>query len=198
MVALITVLPALSADYGVLRAFQESLIVISPVVVLGSIAAFRPMGQRRAQASAVVVCLGLFVVTTGLLPQILGGNLANLNLNNNGPYYDIYYMHPQEESAVSWLADQPGVLSDTIQASYTETKFIFTNPADINGHEAITDIYPTLVLEDSWLILGFPIARTGLAYTSYDGDLLEYRYPTKLLNDNKDLVYNNGGSLIYK
>lgn len=198
MVALITVLPAISTDYGVLRAFQESLMVLGPVAVVGSITVFRFLGERRAQIAAAMVCLGLFVTTTSLLPQLLGGNLAELNLNNSGNYYDMYYMRPQDEAAVGWLEGQPGVLSDSIQASYMETKFMFTNLAEVNGVEAITDIYPTTVLRNSWLILGYPTVGTGLAWTSYDGDLIEYRYPGQLLEDDKNLVYDNGGTQIYK
>lgn len=198
MVALITVLPAISTDYGVLRAFQESLMVLGPVVVVGSITIFRFLGERRAQIAATMACLGLFVTTTNLLPQLLGGNLAELNLNNSGNYYDMYYMRPQDEAAVSWLGGQPGVLSDSIQASYMETKFMFTNLAEVNGVEAITDIYPTTILRNSWLILGYPTVGTGLAWTSYDGDLIEYRFPSHLLGNNKNLVYDNGGAEIYK
>jgi uncharacterized membrane protein len=198
VVALLTVLPSLSADYGVLRAFQEALMVIAPVVVAGSVVVFSPLGPRRSQLAAAAVCLGLFATTTGLLPQLLGGNLAELNLNNSGSYYDIYYTHPQEQAAVGWLGQQPGVLNADIQASYTEDKFAFTRPALVNGREAITDIYPAGVLSQSWLIAGYSMLRSGVAYTSYDGDLLEYLYPWPVLDDNKNLVYDNGGAEIYK
>ena len=60
MVALITVLPDLSADYGVLRSFQEALLVIGPVLVAGSRLVFRPLGETRAIQAAVAVGLILF------------------------------------------------------------------------------------------------------------------------------------------
>jgi uncharacterized membrane protein len=199
-VGLITVLPALSADYGVLRAFQEALIIIGPVIVAGSMAIFELARVRRAQICAAVVCLCLFIATIGLVPQVLGGNLAELNLNNSGVYYDLYYMRPEDEAAVAWLEKQPNVLSYPIQASYLQTKFNFTNPDNVNGEEAIIDLYPTIVIKNSWVILSYPTVDSDLAYTftRYNGDLISYKYPSGLLQDNKNLVYSNGETQIYK
>jgi hypothetical protein len=32
----------------------------------------------------------------------------------------------------------------------------------------------------------------------YNGDLITYTLPTKLLNQQKDLIYSNGGTEIYR
>jgi uncharacterized membrane protein len=198
MVAVITVLPNLSVDYGILRAFQEALILLGPVLVAGSIAAFSPLGRVRALKASAAVCLGIFVSTTGLLPQVLGGYPAQLGLNNSGQYYDVYYMHPQEVAAVSWLAGNPGVLPDGIQAENFTDRFMFNAPSEVNGDQVISDIYPTLVSRSSWLILSYSNVRTGQATTDYDGDLLTYEYPMGFLRDTKNLVYNNDGAEIFK
>jgi uncharacterized membrane protein len=198
MVAVITILPNLSVDYGILRAFQEALILLGPVLVAGSIAAFSPLGRVRALKTSAAVCLGIFVSTTGLLPQVLGGYPAQLSLNNSGQYYDVYYMHPQEVAAVNWLAGKPGVLPDGIQAENFTDRFMFNAPSDVTGAQVISDIYPTLVSRSSWLILSYSNVRTGQATTDYDGDLLTYQYPMGFLRDTKNLVYNNDGAEIFK
>jgi uncharacterized membrane protein len=198
MVAVITLLPNISADYGVLRAFQEALILISPVLAAGSIVVFRPLGRVRGQRIAVAVCIVLFVSTVGLMPQLLGGYPAQLSLNNSGSYYDMYYVHPQEQAAVAWLAGKPGVLPDGLQASEIAERFAFSDLSDVTGQQVITDIYPPLVRQSSWVILGYSTVHDGLATSSYDGDLLTYKYPTGFLRASKNLVYNNGGAEIYK
>jgi len=198
MVAVITILPNLSADYGVLRAFQEALILIAPVLVAGSLAVFRPLGHIWGPRAAIAVCIGLLASTTGLMPQLLGGYPAQLNLDNSGSYYDMYYVHPQEVAATDWLTDKPGVLPAGIQADYIPTRFAFASPADVTGQEVISDIYPTIVRRSSWVILGYSAVHTGLVTTFYDGDLITYFYPTDFLFTTKDLVYNNGGTEIYK
>jgi uncharacterized membrane protein len=198
MVAVITILPNLSADYGVLRAFQEALILIAPILVAGSLRVFSPLGQTWALRTAAVVCLGIFVSTTGLLPQITGGYPPQVSLNNSGSYYDIYYMHPEEEAAVGWLRGKPGVLPDGVQAENFTDQFYFTAQSDVTGRQRIMDIYPPLVRRSSWVILGYSTVHTGEATAVYDGDILTYVYPIGLLQNNKNLVYNNGGAEIYR
>jgi uncharacterized membrane protein len=199
MVGLITVLPSISADYGVLRAFQETLITAAPVIVLGSTAVLRWL--RRQRLSVIVgpvVCFGLFAITSSLVPQVLGGNQAELNLNNSGTYYDAYYNHPQEEAAVAWLARQPFAAADGIQGSFEQDRFAFMNPTNVSGSEVIVDIFPTLIRRSSWVILSYSMVHGGVAVTSVNGDLVEYRYPMSVLETNKNLVYSNGDSEIYK
>ena len=199
VVALITVLPGISADYGVLRAFQEALVVISPVIVLGSTTAFQWLRRSRwAAVTAPVICFGFFAITSSFVPQMLGDNVAELNLNNSGPYYNAYYMHPQEEAAVGWLSQQPGVLSTGVQGSFQQDRFAFTSASTISGHEIIGDIYPTLVRRSTWAIASYSMVHERIAVTSYSGNLIEYVYPLGILLGNKSLVYSNGGSEIFK
>ena len=198
MLAIITILPNLSVDYGILRAFQEALILIAPVLLAGSLTIFSRLGHVWALRAAAAVCIGIFVSTTGLLPQILGGYPAQLGLNNSGQYYDTFYMHPQEVAAVGWLAGKPGVLPDGVQAAFMQTRFAFTAPSDVTGQQVITDIFPPLVRRSSWVILGYSTVRTGQATAAYGGNDVPYAYPIGFLQDNKNLVYNDGGAEIYK
>jgi uncharacterized membrane protein len=201
VVGLLTVLPGLSVDYGVLRAFQEALILIAPVLVVGSLALFRPVGKRLAPMLAAAVCVVILISTTGLLPQLTGGYPAQLNLNNSGAYYDLYYTHPQEASALNWLAVQPNVaavLRNGVQAESFTHKYYFTTPADATGEEGVVDIYPSLIRQSSWVLLGYSNVQTGQASVYYDGEVISYIYPIALLRTTKNLVYNNGGAQIYK
>ena len=198
VVGLITVLPNLSVDYGVLRAFQEALIVLAPLLAVGSIVCLRALVRTRAALMAAALCLIIFCSTSGLMPQALGGYSAQLSLNNAGPYYDYFYMHPQEESAVEWLSHQPDVLPDGVQAENFTERFYFQEASMVNASQQVTDIYPPLVRRESWLVLGWQTVRTGRATAYYDGDLITYRYPMAALRNAKNLVYNNGGAEIYR
>ena len=200
MIVLITVLPSISNDYGVLRAFQQGLLFFAPIIAIGSMTIFAPIGKNQARIAGFVVCLGVFLATSTLVPQILGNNLAELNLNNNGSYYDLYYKTPQEAAAVAWLGEQPDVLHYPIQASWDTRRFFLTSPSVISGSEGVIDEYPTLVYQNSWVILGHSTTSSGVSF-SFDptsGDTIEYKYPTGLLRDYKNLVYTNGGAIIYK
>lgn len=198
VLALVTILPNLSVDYGVLRVFQQALILLAPVIVIGSLVLFRPFGARWAPRIAAVVCLGVLVSTSGLLPQLLGGYPAQLNLNNSGIYYTSYYLHPQEAAGVEWLAQQNGVLPANIQATHESNRFLFTSPADVTGAQYVEDAFPTLLRTHAWVVLDYSILHTGVATVSYDGDIILYRYPVGILSANKNLVYDNGGIEVYR
>ena len=198
MVAAVTVLPGLSVSYGILRAFEQALIITAPFLVIGSFAVFRFLGRVWAARAGTVLALVFFVSTIGLMPQLLGGYPAQLNLNNSGVYYDDYYTQPQEVTAVQWLGKQPGTLPAGVQAEDYTDRYYFTAPNAINPDQTVTDIYPTLIRKTSWVVLGYPTVTTGVASVPISGDLVPYRYPTSVLNDNKDLVYDDGGTVIYK
>jgi len=174
------------------------LIIIAPVLVTGAMAIFKPMGDKRAAWAAAAVCLGIFVSTTGLLPQVLGGYPAQLSLNNSGQYYSNYYMGPQEVAGVHWLSGQSGVLPSGVQATHFSNRFLFTTASAVTGQQFIEDAFPPLLRQHAWVILDYSILHTGLATASYDGDLIPYRYPTGILRANKNLIYNNGAMEIYR
>lgn len=198
VLAAVTVLPDLSVDYGVLRVFQQALIIIAPVLVTGAISIFRPLGEVRAARAAAAVAVGIFISTTGLLPQLLGGYPAQLSLNNSGQYYSSYYMSPQDVAGVQWLSGQNGVLPSGVQATHFSNKFLFTTPSMVTGQQFIEDAFPVLLRQHAWVILDYSIVHSGLATASYAGDLIPYRYPTGILRANKNLVYDNGAIDIYR
>ncbi len=198
MVGFNTVLPDLSVEYGVLRAFQEALILISAVLVAGSLTAFSPLGPKWANRITYGIGIVIFVSTIGLLPQLTGGYPAQLSVNNSGLYYDVYYTHPQELSAVSWLWGQPQVSISGVQAENFTFRLGFITAPDVTGQQGLADIYPTYLFQSSYVILSYSNLHTGVASTDVNGNLIAYKYPVELLQTTKNLVYSNGGAEIYK
>jgi len=194
----VTILPNLSVDYGVLRVFQQALIIIAPILVTGAMAIFRPLGDKRAAFATAAIGLGIFISTTGLLPQVLGGYPAQLSLNNSGQYYTNYYMSPADVAGVQWLSGQSGVLPSGMQATHFSNRFLFTTPSTVTGQQFIEDAFPVLLRSHAWVIVDRSILHTDVATASYDGDLIPYRYPTGILRASKNLVYNNGDMEIYR
>ena len=67
---LIVVVPNLSVDYGVLRAFQQTMLVVAPIMAAGLWLLLRPLGSRLAP-----VVTGVTVAVPVLLLLVLGGAL---------------------------------------------------------------------------------------------------------------------------
>ncbi len=199
MIVAINVVPSIAADYGVLRAFQQGLVFFGPVIAVGAMTVFAPIGKKRARIAACAVCLVMFLYTSTLIPQLLGNNLAELNLNNNGNYYNLYYTTPQEANAIAWLGAQPGVLNYPIQGGPDARRWEPTDPSSIGG-ERVLDEYPTLVYQLGWVILGNTVTKSGVAFSlePATGAIIGFKYPIELLHNYKNLVYTNGGTIIYK
>jgi uncharacterized membrane protein len=198
VIAAVTVLPNLSVDYGVLRVFEAALILIAPLVVTGSVMLFRGLGDAWAYRAPCAICIAIYISTSGLMPQLLGGYQPQLNLNNSGLYYNSYYVHPQEESAIGWLSERRGIVPYAMQASYEPDRFLFTELGVASPMQYIPDSFPLLVHEHTWVVLDYSTVHTGYAVTSFDGDLISYKYPIKLLYLTKNLVYDNGGAEVYR
>jgi uncharacterized membrane protein len=185
--------PVLSVDYGLLRAFQQSLLFLGVFLVAGT-AALLPsrLGEWRVRLAGIVSLL-LLASSTGVVTQALGGYGPQLHLNNSGRYYDLYYTHTEELAAVSWLR-QHREERVPVQAD----RFLFWRNQSLATMDGVDTIFPTDVLRDSYVLLGWTNVRRDESTVNVDGDLVTYRYPMTLLDDHKDLVYANGGARVYR
>ncbi len=200
-VAMQVVLPVISVEYGLLRAFQQSLMLFSIFIVLGSIVLFKPVpGKKLKAVLPIVLSLMFFVSSTGLVTQSLGGYPAQLNLNNSGTYYDIYYLHKTEVVGVDWLTRQAKeqIGPEYIQSIVQTDPFSFSKQNYLFEINPLSDINPGLVRRDAYVYLGYSNVTKNQATVSFNGNTLTYNYPVKFLDDNKNLLYDNGGSRVYK
>lgn len=198
VIGLLTVLPQLSVDYGVLRAFQQGLFFFAPFIAAGSLWLCRWAG-RKAAPIACALALLLFLDLTGAVPKLLGGSPPQLHLDNAGQYYDIYYVHPEERTAIAWLEDRASADERAnVQSEVQTDRYTFSRLQTLIRGRALDDIYPTLVGTRSYVFLGSTTVRKGEATVFYRGDLVTYRYPVGLLDETKDKVYSSDGAEIYR
>jgi uncharacterized membrane protein len=193
------VAPVVSENYGILRAFMQGLLILSPLLAFGSYVLFRRLGTRLAGALSMVLALCSFALLSGLVPQLVGGEQPSLALANSGLYYDIYYPHTQEIAAISWLRRHTSNRAATsVQAEVETDKFEFQRLRIYSGVDPINDIFPTLLRQRSFVFLGYTTVTSDLAGISYKGNLVMYRYPTSFLLHWKDLLFNDGGAEVFR
>jgi uncharacterized membrane protein len=198
IVALQVVVPAISVDYGVLRAFQQALIVFGPLVAVGSVTIFWFLREKWSLRAAFAVAILFFASLVGTIPQITGGYPAQLNLNNSGQYYDLYYTHPQSITAIEWLQSNiPGGAGTTSQAQVQIDPYAYGELQTFTHLNLDNTNFPTLLQKSSYVFLGFETATGGRATVLTSGDLITYQYPMKLLNSSYNLVYSSNGAAIY-
>lgn len=195
MLALLTVVPQFSVDYGLLRAFQQGIFFFGPFMAAGLLWIF---GWCRS-ARVPVACAALvaaFLDLSGVVPQLTGGYPAQLALNNSGQYYDLYYPTPPEIEAAYWLqqktAAAPGP-RQTVEVNlftYDEIQSIYIGPA-------IGDIFPTMVAPADYVFLGPAAADKGQDTIIYRGGMVTYQYPRELL-DVKNKIYSSDGVEVFR
>ncbi|MFF9816439.1 hypothetical protein [Streptomyces sp. NPDC014006] len=198
VIALLTVLPQVSVDYGVLRAFQQGLVIFAPFLAAGLVWICRWAGRRRAAPLACAVTLVLFLDLAGALPKLVGGYPPVLNLDNAGQYYDSYYPHPEERAALQWLLPraqgQPVDIQSKMQADHAP----YTRLQLRLRKHAGDSIYPALVQKDAYVFLGYTTVRNGEESLFYRGDTINYHYPIGFLDATKNRVYSSNGAAIFR
>ena len=192
------ILPDLSVEYGLLRAFQQSLIVLAPFLAAGSITAFAWAGRRLVVPLACLMAIGFFVSLTGVVPQLLGGYPAQLHLNNAGQYYDVYYSHPQERRAYSYLQTRLAADHKRLTDPQVESDLYTFNRLSSIGTPRGNDIFPTLLQPGGYVFLGDSNVTKKISSFTYAGDSITYRYPFGLLDATKNLIYASNGAQIYR
>ena len=199
MLALITLLPQLSVDYSVLRAFQQGLLVFAPFVAGGMLWALHWAGRRTVPLACALVA-GLLLDLTGVVPQALGGYPAQLQLNNSGQYYDLYYSNASERVAASWLMEQIDAAGGTNRpdAVVQAESFTFNRLQTVLTGPVVGNIYPTVVGTNTYVFLGATTVRSDQVSISYRGDRITYAYPVGLLDSSKNEIYSSEGAAIYK
>lgn len=195
----IIVLPVLSVEYGLLRAFQQSLMFLSICIVVGSASLLYFLQERWRVLLAGTLAILFLLSSTGVFTQLLGGYDAQLHLNNSGRYYDLYYVHESELQAIEWLAgevkkDAANGIETIIQGDHYALEAAYA----LHRAYVMNDIYPSLIHRDAYVFLGVSNNRSGQATASYNQTSIGYTYPIEFLEATKSLVYDNGEVRIYR
>ena len=189
LLAIITILPQLSIEYGALRMFQQFLFLLAlPIVIgLGSVLFFMQEQKRTIFIGIIVVIL--FLDLTGFISHLTGNYYPQMTLDNSGLYYDAYYVQESDVLAIHWLS-----------MNNVKKKLVVTDSAGTNklqtygGINSVEENFPPLVPKDAYVYL--EVSRNIIV--SIENSTLIYNSDKPFLDSNKDLVYSNGDVNIYK
>jgi uncharacterized membrane protein len=199
MLALVTLIPQLSVDYSVLRAFQQGFFFFGPFMAIGLTWALSWLG-RWAVPTVCGLTAVLVLDLTGVVPRLIGDYPAQLSLSNSGQYYDIYEPTPAEQSAGSWLETRIAAGPDPKSAVIQTDEFTYNRLRTVlagNGTVS-SNLYPTLLKKAGYTFLGAQTVKKNQATIFYKGDLVTYAYPTALLDKVYDEIYAGNGVEIFK
>lgn len=191
-----TILPSSAIDYGILRLFQQGMMLFSIPLLMGGLAIFSIFNSLHKSIKYYLLSIVLvffFLYLSGFIPQLTGGYYPQLNLANAGFYYDAYYTHTQDIFAMNWLSENRDI-KIPVQSDWFTLKKIHT----YEGFYSIDGMIPSVIRKNSYVYLSASNTSTGQVIIYANGAPLYYKYNENFLNDNKNLIYSNGQSKIYR
>ena len=194
---LIVLVPNLSVDYGVLRAFQQTLLVVAPLLAAGLWMVLRRLGST-AGTLVVAIPVVVLLILGGVLPALIGGQQQRLALSNSGSYYDRFYTSDSETQAIDWLARTDASTQYRSKIIGNRNVMVKMLAATNNAAPIADRLYPTLLTRDAFVYVDRQILDEGRSTIFYTGDLINYVYPQQELARRLDLVYSSPRSRIYR
>jgi hypothetical protein len=192
LLATTVVLPQLSLNYGILRLFQQFLILLAPLVVLALTTALGGFGRRLPAAGTAAVVTACFVSTSGLLPQVLGGYQPQLNLNNAGAYYRAWYAADADVAAAGWLGTS--VPAGAVVAADGADTALLRATTRFDPREGVA---PGIVPAGAYLQVDAAGPGWARSVLIADDRILTITFPLRCVAAGRPLLYSRDGRLVY-
>lgn len=194
LIFMIIFLPFIATQYNSTRLYMQSLIILSNLTIVGGMYLLSKLRIKKLSYTIMVSLIILFFLySSGFFFQIVGGEPLLL-LNNFGGEYDQFYTTQPETNSIKWFTNNKA--SNSMLYADQLAGLRLTSFGQIINYNF--DILPSTIDKRSYVYLSNTNVQKGKVYKRYDTDQLEYTTPIKFLNSNKNLVYNNGGSEIFK
>ena len=192
VLTLMVLLPVLSVHYGLLRAFQQSLIfLVLPMTLL--LARFSQLLKPRI--CSVIAAGGmavLFMLFTGWFAQLLGGSSPSLSMNNQGLYYGLYYAPAADRDTFSWLKQQLPKDMDVRAANFNRALMYDPHfPFQKNG------LLPTQLKPETFTYLDHAQVQKRRLYIYIESSPLIMTFPLEYFDTVKDRIYSTSSTRIY-
>ena len=190
------VLPFASSDYNLHRMYQQVLVILSVFVVYGISRLFKSH-QHLAYFCFSLFILVYFLLLTHVQYYYMGGREVQLRFANIGKDYDLHYVTANEIFSADWLFKNREANSTVVADTYANYKIYQSKYYNFNTNLQI-DVLPEVINKDKYVFSSRSNTLRGGTFKYYEGGLLFYNFPTEFLNSNKNLIYNNGGSEVFK
>lgn len=197
LLGIMIIAPYASTAYGLGRVYSQLLIILSFSSVLGGLMVFKLFKRNLRIIFVSGVFLLYFLFLSGFIPQILGGVVPSVQLNNSGTEYNAYYSHYAEIRSGQWLFDNYQKSTYIYIDGYAGNKSLLS--CKFESQKWIKqDILPQVIRKSSYVYLSSSNITEESVFVFLRGTTVGYSNPLRFLNENKDLIYNNKYSEIFK
>jgi len=191
------ILPFATLNYGLDRTYSQLLIILSFSSVLGGLILFKFFKRKLRIIFVSGVFLLYFLFRAGFIPQILGGAEPFVQMNNSGILYDAFYSHYAEIRAGQWLFDNYQKNTYIYMEKFAGNKSLLSYKFE-DKQWIKQDIFPQVIRKSSYVYLSSSNITEESVFVFIQGGMVGYSNPLRFLNGNKNLIYNNKYSEIFK
>lgn len=194
-IILLTSVPAISLFYPVGRLYQQTLFLIALPTILSIYWLLRFIPYKLRMIIITITIANYFLFANAFIPQLVGGQEPQIFLNNSGLYYNEIYLHPSEVASIHWLFSKNKELAPIFADIGSSEKMTEYNPQTyLNTYQ----VFPSLIDKNGYVYSSYGNTLDGIGIVNLNDARIEYNFPNEFLNNNKNLIYNNHYTRIYK
>lgn len=193
VLALLVILPVLSINYGVLRAFQQALIFLILPIMLLLVSVGRRITIRLTTSITTASLVLLFLLFTGVFAQLLGGVSPSLSMNNQGLYHGLYYSSEADARGFAWLKTHISKKEDVRLANYNRARM-----HDPEYPFTRSGMLPSQVEAGSYIYLDPAQVQTQKIYVYYDSSPLVMVFPLDYYEVTRNQIYTTATTRVYR
>ena len=190
--------PVSNIFYDPMRLHYQLLTLLSFPAVFGIIGTLHRIRLHldTTVSITVFVLVAYFVFTSGMAYHLFGGR-ANLQTNNVGQEYDIWYVTKGQTLTSTWLISHGDRRARIFISRNDFAKYpLLGNPYLKNVRHGIL---PSTMDKDSYALLDTMNVRTGKGFLfPDDATVIYYNLPLEFLHSRKNRVYANKDGEIFK
>ena len=190
--------PFMSVDYDLNRLFQQLLILMAPVMVIGATALWKRRWRHKPLVAGGLVVLYFSLLSRAVF-QLAGGPDVSMTFNNRGSDYANYYVTSTDVAAGSWLSSQwestkqkPLVFADQPAA----TRLRLVAPIALS-QQVKPDVLPSTFVKGSYLFLDSANISTGGVVRVYGNQSIGLSIDYKYFDANLNRVYSTSNTAVY-
>lgn len=195
LMVLIIKIPFISSLYGIDRLYQQSLVLLTFFLIVILVSVFKSISLTVKYLFLTCLLIFYFFSYSGCFSLITGSNPDTMNLNNTGEEYERFYIYDAEVKAAQWL-EKNYILGDVVYADIYGALRLQSATRIENG--IMYDLIPAVIANYSYVYATHSNYVSGEVRVDFDNKTIIYNFPKDFLNNNKNIVYSNGTSVIYK
>lgn len=191
VIVVMTFHPYFGLQYNLSRFYLQLLFFLSLPAILLAFFLFFPL-KKWTTVFVGVLIFTQYIYLSGLMYQLFGGE-ARMYLNNFGADYDKFYMHEQEVASGQWLKKYIGKKGTLFMDREANLRLFRIINRGFNYNTL-----PALIYQDAYVYASYANIVSNRTRIHTTGAIIEFTFPRQFLEENKDVVYSNGKSKIYR